>query len=103
MSAAYTSHRIRAAVLLVVRVQYEQNIKRAFKHGVRLILKLRSLKHHVQKIAFVAEVVIRIGILHSDAMAVSERGNGWHFGDQPMYLFAPAVHVKNIFGVRIES
>src|SRR5688500_6787780 len=73
------------------------------EHRVWLVLQLGGLKHHVEKIAFVSEIVIGIGVLHSDPVPKSKSRNGRHFSNQAMNLFTPALNLKDILGVRIES
>jgi len=103
VSAADTAHRVGTAILFMVGVQDEQDSERPLEYRVWLILKFRSLEHHVQEVAFVAEIVIRIGILHADAVTVSEGGDGRHFRNQPVDLFLPTFLVKNVFGIRIKG
>ena len=60
MCTADTSHRICAAILLVIGVKYVKHCQRSFEHRVRLILQLGRLEHHVEEVAFVTQVVVGI-------------------------------------------
>ena len=91
MRAADAAHRVGAAILFVIGVQNEEHVQRALEHRIRLVLQLRRLEHHVQEIAFIAQVVVRIGILHPDPVPICEGRNRRHLGDQPVDLFLPAV------------
>src|SRR6185503_15161917 len=103
MRAANTSHRVRAAVLFMIRVQDIEHAQGAFKNRIWLILQLRCLEHHVEKIALVSQIVVGIRILHPDTMAKSKRCNRWYLCNQTMDLFSPTLGVKDVFSIRIES
>src|ERR1051326_4746523 len=62
-------------------VQNEQHAQCAFEYRVRLVGQLSGLEHHVQEISFVTEIVVRISVLHANAMPVSKSRDGWDFGD----------------------
>src|SRR5262249_14145859 len=77
--------------------------QRLFEHRIRFVLQLRRLEHHVEEVALVTQIVIRIRILHPDAMSKSERSNRRHFRDETIDLFTAELDVEDVFRVRIKS
>ena len=71
--AADRAHRARAAVLLVVGVQDEEDVERALEHRVHLVFQLRHLEQHVQEVAGEAQLVVRIDVRAADAVADRRR------------------------------
>ena len=66
MRAADAAHRVRAAVLLVVGVQDEEDVERALEHRVRLVPRLGHLEQHVQEVAGEAQLVVRQHVRAAD-------------------------------------
>jgi hypothetical protein len=62
VGAADVPHRAGAAVLLVVGVQDEQDVQRARQHRIRMIFLCRHLEEHVEKVAGVGELVVRVNV-----------------------------------------
>src|SRR6476659_5861903 len=81
-------------------VEYRQC---AFKNRIWLILQLGCLEHHVEEVAFVAQIIIWIRILHPNAVPKCECCNRRHLRYQTMDLFPPALFVEDVFCIRIES
>ena len=81
MGTSYAAHCVCTAVLFMVSMQDEQHSQGAFEHWIRLILQLRRLEHHVEKVAFVAKVVVRIGVLHANAVTKGKSRDCGHLGD----------------------
>ena len=100
--AADGAHRVSRTVLFMVCVQDEEDCERAFEYRIRFIFQLGRLEHHVQKVALVREIIVGIGIRQTDAVAIGERGNGRHFGDQTINLFLSALDIENLFRVWIK-
>ena len=97
MRTANATHRIRAAILFVIGVQNEQHIQCTFQHGIRLILQLAGLEHHVEEVAGKTQIVIGIGIGQTNAMTIGEGGYRSDFGQQAINLFAARFSIKDIF------
>ena len=76
------AHRAGRAVLLVVRVQDQQQIESASHHGVRLVLLARCRKHHVQDVCRVRQVVARVHERLADAVLVAVGRDRWHLREQ---------------------
>jgi len=66
--------------LLVVSVKDEENVERSFERGIRAISRFGGAEKHVQKIAWVAELVIGIDEGHAERVTISEGGDRGHFG-----------------------
>ncbi len=102
MRTPHGPHRRRAAVLFVVGVEDEEHFERAREHGIRLVLHLGHLEHHVQEVAGEAEVVVRVDVGPADAVTVRIGGDARHLRDQAMGLPHPRVFVEDVLGVGIE-
>ena len=100
--AAHAAHGVGRAVLLVVGVQDEQDVQRALQHRIGPVLQLRRLEQHVQEIPGIAQVVVRIGVRHAQAVAIGEGRQRRHLADQPPGLLLARTLVENVLGVRIE-
>ena len=90
-------------MLFVVGVEYEEDVQGAFENIVRLILLLRRLEHHVQEVAAIREIVVRVRIGQPYTVAIGESGDGRNFGDETVNLFLAAIGIENIFGFRVEG
>ena len=103
MRAADRPHRRRAAVLLVVGVQDEQDIQRPRQHRVGLILQLGHLEQHVQEVAGEAEVVVGGVVGTADAVAEGVGGDARDLRDEALRLLAAAIPGRrSVLGVGIE-
>ena len=96
------AHRARRAVLLVVGVQDEQDVERAFQARIGLVLQLGHLVHHVQEVARVREVVVGIDVRLALGVAVGERRQRRHLGDQPDRLDVTVLRVVDVRRLGIE-
>ena len=68
LRAPNAAHRIRTAVLFVVGVKNEEYCQRALQHRIGLIRQLRRLEHHIEEVAFIAQIVVRIPVLHAERL-----------------------------------
>src|ERR1039458_453411 len=87
----------------MVRVEDKQNIKCAFKRGVRVELRLGGAEQHVQKIAGIAQIIVGIYKRHSENVSVGKSGEGGHLADQTVSLFATRVWIEDVLRVRIKG
>ncbi len=90
------------SVLLVVGVQDEQHVERAFQPRVGLVLELGHLVHHPQEVARVGELVVGVHVRLAHVVAEGERGQRRHLREQPDDLDAPELLVVDAVGVRVE-
>ena len=86
MCAAHGPHHVRRTILLVVGVQDQEHVERTLQHRVWLVFQFRRFPHHVEEVARVRKIVVRIGERHAHRVAIGERGQGRHFCDQPQDL-----------------
>jgi hypothetical protein len=98
----HDAHRARRAVLLVIGVQREEHVERLLDGGVRPVLRLRHLEHHVQEVAGVAQVVVGIDDRQTPAVAVRVGRERRDLRQDPDHLQAPGVRVREVLGLRIE-
>ena len=101
LRAADAAHRARAAILLVVGVQDEQDVERALEHRARLVLELRHLEQHVQEVARKAQVVVGVDVRPADAVTIRVGGNRRHLGDEPPHLLPARFLFVDSLGVGI--
>src|SRR6266481_7822314 len=87
----------------MVRMKNKQNVQRALQCRVRPVSWLRGAKKHVQKIARIAEFIVRIDERHAEGMAVRERRNRRNFSDEAVGLLSARLSAEDIFRVVIES
>ena len=69
-------------VLLVIRMQDEQQIQCLGRDRVHLQRLAGHFEHHVQETVNVFEIVARIAHRPADRVAIARRGNRRHLGDQ---------------------
>ena len=101
--AADAAHGARAAVLLVVSVQDEEDVERALEHRAHLVFELGPLEQHVQEVAREAQLIVRIHVRPADAVAIGIRGNRRHLGDEAVHLLAARRLLEDLLGVGIEG
>ena len=89
-------------VLLVVGVQYEEHVERLLQAWIWLVLGLGHLEEHGQEVARVGEVVVGVDVGQPEAVAVGERGEGRHLGDQSHRRNVALVLIVDIRGFRVE-
>ena len=87
----------------MVGVQDEEDVERPLQPRVRLVLELGHLEQHVQEVAGVPQVVVRIDVRLAHVVAVRERRERRHLGDQPDDVRVADVRVLDLRGVRIEG
>jgi hypothetical protein len=92
---------VRRAVLLVVRVQREEDVERLLDRGVRPVLRLGHLEHHVQEVAGVAEVVVRVDDRQAAAMTVRIGGERRDLRDEAPIWMRRLV-VTDVLRLRVE-
>ena len=86
----------------MVGVQDEQHVQRMLEDRVRLVLELRRLPHHVEEVAGVRQVVVRVGVAHADRVPVRERGECRDLRDQAGDLEPAYLLVVDRLGLGIE-
>ena len=102
MRAAHAAHRVRRTILLVVRVQNKQDVQRVLQRRVRAVLQLGRLEQHVQEIAGIAQLVVRIGERHAQAVPVGKRRERRHLPDQAVGLLLARLLVEDVLGLGIK-
>ena len=103
LGGADAAHHRGRAVLLVVGVQDEQHLERLLQDRVHLVAQLGALVHHLQEVAAVAELVVRVDVGHAHRVAVGEGRERRDLGDQPVDLLLPQLGVADVLGLRIEG
>ncbi len=101
MRAPDAAHHARAAVLLVVGVQDEQDVERPLQHGMHVVLELGQLEEHVQEVAREAEVVVRVDVRAAHAVPEGVRRDARHLRDQAPNLQAPRLLFMDLLRVRV--
>src|SRR5258705_10483443 len=102
MRTSNTPHRIWSAILFVIGMEDIKHSQSALEHRIRLILQLGSLEHHVEEVALVTQIIVRIGILHPDAMTKSKGGYSGHFCNEPINLFPTTFDIEDFLRVGIK-
>ena len=87
----------------MVGVQDPEHVERLLEPRVRLVLDLRHLEHHREEVAGVGQVVVRIDVRQPEVVAVGERGQRRHLGDQPHGGHVALLVVVDVLGVRVEG
>ena len=103
LGGAHAAHGARRAVLLVVGVQDPEHVERLLEPRVRLVLDLGHLEHHREEVAGVGQVVVRIDVGQPEVVAVGERGQRRHLGDQAHGGHVPLLLVVDVLGVGVEG
>ncbi len=70
---------------------------------VRLVLELGGLPHHVQEVAGIGQVVVRVDVRQPDRVPVGEGGQSRDLGDQADDLQPPQSGIGYLLGVRVEG
>ena len=86
----------------MVGVQDEQDVERPLQPRIRLVLELGHLVEHVQEVAGVAQVVVRIDVRLPHVVAERERRQRRHLRDQPDHVGVADVLVLDLRRVGIE-
>ena len=102
MRASDAAHDVRAAVLLVIGVEDEEDVQCALNSRVHFVLRLRHLKQHVQEVPRVAEIVIGIDVGKSKMMPIRVGSDRGHFPDQTKDLELAGLGIVDVLCIRIE-
>ena len=86
----------------MIGVKNEKHVQGAFESGIGAVLQFAGFEEHVQEVARIRQFPVRIDVGHSQAVPVSERGQGRHLADQAPGLLAPGFGVEDFLGVGIE-
>ena len=97
LRAADAAHRAGAAVLLVVGVQDEQHVERAFEDRVRLPGLALFLVEHAQEGSGVAEAGVGRDVRASGAAPAGAGGHAGRERDQPGHLRPAGLRVAHLF------
>ena len=103
VAGADHAHRRGGAVLLVVGVQYQQQVERIGDHRVDLVRLGRHAEHHVQEVRRVAQRIGRVDVRLPDALLVGPGRDGRHLGQQPMDADLDVLRVERIVAVLVEG
>ncbi len=103
LGRAYDAHRRRAAVLLMVGVEHEEQVEGPLEDGVGLVLHLGHLEHHVEEVADVGEAVVRAVGRPALVVAVGGGGDGRDLGHDARHLEPPVLRVGHVARIRIEG
>jgi hypothetical protein len=87
----------------VVRVQDEEDVERALKCWLGLVLQLRHLVQHAQEVAGVREVVVRVHVRPPQRLPEGEGGQRRNLGNEPIDLEIPLSRVVIHPGVGVEG
>jgi hypothetical protein len=83
VGGANAAHSAGGAVLLVVGVEDEQHVQCVLQPRVGLVFELGDLVDHRKEVARVAQVVVRIDVRHAAVVAIGERRQRGHLGQEP--------------------
>ncbi len=100
---SHRAHRIRRTVLFVIGVQNEQHFHRSDQAGVRGVVAFGSFEQHLQEVVAVAVAVIRVHVRTGFALAVGERGQRGHLGDQAGDVQSAGLRVVEVAGIGVEG
>src|SRR6266566_4298253 len=103
VGAADAPDGVGGAVLLVVGMKDEENVESAFQGWVRPVLRFGGGKEHVQKVARIAEVVVRIDERHAQSMTIRECSDRRNLPDETIRLLLARLDAEDVFCVVIES
>src|SRR5437879_2517972 len=103
VGAAHTADGVCGAVLLVVGMQDEENVERALQGRVRPVLRFGSAKEHVEKVARIAEVIVRINERHAQGVAIRECCNRRNLSDETIGMLLGRLGAKDVFRVVVEG
>ena len=100
---AHQADRRGRGVLLVVRMQDEQQIHGALGQGVHVVILARRAEHHVQEVTHIAEPVARIHRALSDIMLIRSRCDGRHLGEQAECRQLAMLMVLHVDGIVVKT
>ena len=102
LRGADRAYRVRRAVLLVIGVQDEEDVQGLLQPGIRLVLELGHLVEHVEEVAGVAQVVVRIDVRLPHRVPERERRERRHLRDQADHVEVAELLVVDLVRVGIE-
>ena len=102
MAGADDTHGCRAAVLLVVGVEDEEDVHRALEDRVDLVV-VADLPHHREEVGGEREVVVGVVEGQADREAVAHGRDGRCLGDQSEHLLAAGLGVAHLFRPVVEG
>ena len=91
------------AVLLVVRVQDEEDVQRAHQSRGCLVLPPTDPEQHVQEVLGVGETVLRVHVRQPLVVPVGVGGQRGHLGQEPHDLGAPVLRIVDPPGLGVEG
>src|SRR5439155_1370489 len=101
--AADAADSVGRAILFVVGMQNKKNVERPLQRWIRPVLRFRSAKEHIQKVARIAELIVRIHKRHAQSVPVGERRDGRNFSNQTVGLLLARLYAENVLRVVIKS
>ena len=100
MAGADHAHCSRAAILLVIGVEDEQDIHRPLEPRIDVVFA--DLPHHVQEVGGEAQIVVRVDERQPDREPITHRSERWHLGNEAQDLLVAARRVLDFLGVVVE-
>src|SRR5260370_12372825 len=101
--AADAADGVGRTVLLVVRMKDEENVESVLQGWVWPVFRFGGAKQHVQKVARIAEAIVRIDDRHAQSMTIRECGDRRNLSDETIGLLLARLHAEDVFRVVIES
>ncbi len=93
----------RRAVLLVVRVEDEENVERPLEDRVGRVVLLPHAEEHVEEVAAVRERVVWVEVGTTGRVAEAPRGEGRHLGDDLDDVLVAGRLVADVLRLRVEG
>ena len=87
----------------MIGVEDKQYVERPLQHGVGVVRRLAHPEEHIQEVTGVGEVVVGIGVVEAEAVAVGKGGEGWHLADRPVHLELSRRLVLDVLRVGVEG
>src|SRR5258708_27097439 len=81
----------------------EENVERWLQGGVRQVYRFGGGKKRGEKVAGIAEVIVRIEERHAQGVPIRERRNGRKLSDETIGLLLAGLGAEDVFRVVIES
>src|SRR6266566_531247 len=99
------THRLinEAGVKIDVGIEFALHEVSVFQGWVRPVLRFGGAKKHVEKVARIAEVVVRIDERHAQGMTIRERSDRRNLSDKTIGLLLARLDAEDVFRVVIES
>src|SRR5438445_8662894 len=95
VGAADAANSVGRAVLLVVGMKNKENVEGAFQRWIRPVLWLGSAKEHVQEIAGIAELSVRIHERHAQSVPIGEVRDGRDVSKEAIRLLLDRQHAED--------